>query len=87
LNDIKKLTSLQKEMADLEKKEQNIKGSLKTLYQGLKKDLGDVNLKDIKVIDTAEKMIKDSKMKAKKAGDLFNQIMIEIDEIVKDSEE
>lgn len=77
MNIERKLLKLKKEMSDLEKKEQRLVGTLETLFNTLKKALGDPDLNEKDIVKITRATIKELKKKRGKAqGQLEDKMEI-----------
>ena len=84
---VEKLQKLQAKIKKIEKQRDYAQGSLKTMQLSLKEHLQKIdNISDISdenILDQAEQVIDQLKIKLKKSVNLFNKKMIKIDKIMK----
>lgn len=61
------LLDYQKDIKDLEKQEQKLTGAIETLYDSLRKDIGDISMDDGEAVAEAKRIIMTLKDQLKKA--------------------
>lgn len=81
------LLDYQKDIKDLEKQEQKLTGGIDTLYESLKKDIGDLSMSDKNAIKDAKKVIKDLRCQLKKAEKQLTEKVELIEKMIADMED
>lgn len=86
MNDKTILNELQTDIKRLERQEIKISGSLETLFNNLKQELGDPSMTDAEALDLVDSEVKNITKKIKKAKKQFAEKVSEIEEVVENDE-
>ena len=81
------LLGYQKEIKDLERHEQKLIGAIDTLYESLKKDIGDLSISDKEAIVDATEVVKDLRGQLKKAEKQLTEKVKLIENMIADMED